>query len=128
MVSILYLLIGSSGDVLTNLSVGLHTMVVRFTPDGHCQPLSDQLSLDLVYLCHLLLHQVRAVQSMYFCSTCTKFVFLYVRFTHMPHRKKLHMFTPYECITSRTLTAVENTQIRLLQSAATIQKCFYSRL
>ena len=38
--------IGSSGDVFPNLSVGSHTMTIRFTPDGYCQSLMDQLSLD----------------------------------------------------------------------------------
>ena len=40
------LFIGSSGDVFPNLSVGSHTINVRFTPDGHCEPIMDQLSLD----------------------------------------------------------------------------------
>ena len=40
------LLIGSSGDVFPNLSVGSHTINVRFTPDGHCQPIKDQISLN----------------------------------------------------------------------------------
>ena len=37
---------GSSGDVFPNLSPGSHTMNVRFTPDGYCQALTEELSLS----------------------------------------------------------------------------------
>ena len=42
--------IGSSGDVFQNLSVGFHTMNVRFTPDGYCQPLMGELSFGFTVI------------------------------------------------------------------------------
>ena len=43
---IILLFIGSSGDVFPNLSAGSHSINVRFTPDGYCQPLMQELTLN----------------------------------------------------------------------------------
>ena len=43
---LLHIFIGSSGDVFQNLSLGSHTMNVQLTPDGYCQALMQEISLD----------------------------------------------------------------------------------
>jgi len=46
--------IGSSGDTFSKLSFGAHTMNVRFTPNGYCQPLKEK-PLNISIKCKQLL-------------------------------------------------------------------------
>ena len=48
------LFIGSSGDTFLELSFGAHTMNVRFTRDGYCQPLTEK-PLNMSIKCKQLL-------------------------------------------------------------------------